>query len=223
MRRWALLLILGLATVAGLLAVAALSGHYEVLAKGQLLPYTEARVYRVRFFDRFDLWVEPEHRPSADALTAYFLTGLAFVSLAFAWLLHRLGDRRTAPMFALMFLGGSYLAADEYLGLHESIGHNLQFLATLPGVKRPDDVVIALYTVPAALFAWAYRRPLSISRPALTLLAGGAVLFVTAALADLASAPGEELLEVGAAFVILLAVAETGLAHVLRSLRARAS
>lgn len=212
-RRNALWWVLG-ATGVVMIALAGLAlGHYEVVAKGQLLSYTEGRIYQVRFFDRFDLLVEPEHRLSADAVTAYFLTGIAFIALAFAWLLHRMGPGSAPRMFALIFLGASYLAADEYLGLHESIGHNLPFLLAIPGVSRPDDVVIALYAIPAAAFLWFYRAELTLSVTALRLVGLAFALFAVATVADFAGLPGEELIEGGAALIVVVAMIEVGVAH----------
>ena len=220
-RRKIVLLVLGLVLTASLVLIALLYMNYEVIAKGQLLPYTEGRIYQVRFFDRFDLWVEPEHRLSANAITAFLLSGLGFVALAFAWLLQRMRANGEALMFGLIFVGASYLAADEYLGVHESIGHNLPFLRAIPGVSRPDDVVTALYIIPAALFVWIYRKKLMVSKPALKLIAAAFVFFGLATITDLTQWPGEEVLEAAAALSFLLAFLQIGSAHT--ELAARAS
>lgn len=201
------------------IAVAALAAlvaaNFEVVAKGQLLPYTKGRIYELRFFDAFNIYVEPEHKPTRDALTAYFLTGISFMSLAFALLLHRFDAVRPRNMFAVLFAGASFLAADEYLGLHESLGHNMQFLRALPGVTRPDDLIVASYLLPAALFGLVFLRELSRSRRGLWFVGAAFGLVLIGVVADMFSLPGEEAFELLGAGALVMAVAELGVTHVM--------
>jgi len=116
--------VLLLAPLAGFLS---LLENYEVLEKGRLLSHTGGTVYKIRFFGAFDLFVEPDHQLDKDTLNAFILVGVAFISLTFAFLLAWLkgSNRRDIVRFnILMFLGMSWLAADELLGIHETVGHN---------------------------------------------------------------------------------------------------
>ena len=85
-------------------------------------------------------------------------------------------------------LGLAFLALDEMLALHETIGYNLDFLADLPGVNSPEDVVFALYAVPAVAFFVVYRDLLAVSRWGIRLVALGVALFGVAAVLDVADA-----------------------------------
>lgn len=207
--------ILGVAVLIVGVVVALLLGNYDVVEKGQLLPYTDGRIYKIRFLDRFELYVEPENRPNADALTAFFLTGMGFMSLAFAWLAGRVGAFRPQAMFLILFAGSVFLAADEFLGLHESLGHNLPFLLAVPGVSRPDDVIVLCYVVIAIVVLGCFRSMLLQSARARAFFLAGVGLFAVAAVFDVANVPGEELLEVGAAALFVAAVAELGVTHLI--------
>ena len=102
------------------------------------------------------------------------------------------GSRRLLTFFTLLGLGMAFLALDELLALHETIGYNLDFLADLPGVKSPEDAVFALYAVPAIAFFVIYRDLLAVSRWGIWLVALGVALFGVAAMLDVADAIVDE-------------------------------
>lgn len=156
-RGWKIALALAGAAVlvAGLTALATA----VVVARGKLVPSGGPGVRRVRVWDSFEFYISSETaRPPLDVLTtiAFSMTaatmGLAALMLAVSKVRGRL-----LACLAIVAVGATYLATDELLALHESIGHNLQFLRSLPGVERPDDVVLASYAVPIGLFAWYFR------------------------------------------------------------------
>lgn len=200
-------------------AVGVLAYHlvsdYEVLEKGRLLPYTEGQIYKVRFGGWLTLYLEPELRPSLDLLNAYLLTGVAFVALSFMVILAAGGDAHSPRFrfFLLAFVGTSYLVADETLGLHETIGHNLRFLAELPFIDRPDDAVVILLAVPAVLFLAVFRGVLLASRRATILFAAGLASFLASACADALSLPGEEAVEVVATTFLVGGMIALGVHH----------
>jgi hypothetical protein len=206
--------ILLLAPMAGFLA---LLENYEVLEKGRLLSHTGGTVYKIRFFGAFDLFVEPDHQLDKDTLNAFILVGVAFISLTFgvllAWLKNR--DRGDVVRFnMLMFLGMTWLAADELLGIHETVGHNLMFLAKLPFIERPDDVIILLYAIPAAIFLVRFRKTMLASRPALVLMGVALAFFMVSATSDVFKLPVEQISELLCSGCVIVAVLLLGLTHV---------
>lgn len=209
----------------GILLVALLAGlvgsflsSYEVLEKGQLLPYSEGKIYKVRFGGGLTLYVEPELKPSLDLLNSFLLTGVGFIALTFAVILAASGEGTGSRFwfFVVGFLGSSYLVADETLGLHETIGHNLPFLAGLPLVERPDDVVVVLFALPAAAFLFLFRTVILASRAASALFAVSLLVFLAAAAADLLDLPGEEAAEVLVTICLAAAMLLLGLHHLRR-------
>lgn len=194
---------------------------YEVLEKGQLFSYTTAKIYKVRFGGWMTLYVAPELPPwhYRDLLNAYVLTGVAFVSLTFAVLLWTSGHRAGSAslrLFLVAFVGISCLVADELLGLHESLGHNMQFFLRLPLVHRPDDALMVLMAIPAGVFLVYFRSVLLASRRAVITFAAAALGFLLAAAADVLALPIEEGLEVLVSVVLLVGMFFLGL-HYLRS------
>ena len=107
------------------------------------------------------------------------------------------------PLLLVAGAGLGYLAIDEQFALHETLGHNVGFLADLPGVKRPDDVILAFYAIPSALFIYAFWPQLRRSTRAVLLLVAGLALFAVSALWDLARLPAEEVFELAPWLAIL--------------------
>ena len=112
--------------------------------------------------------------------------------------------------FLLLGAGLAFLALDELFALHETIGYNLDFLADLPGVKSPEDVVFAAYALPALGFFLYYRDIFAASHLGFLLVGLGVGLFGLAAALDVADAlldeqwvepPGSLLLVTGFALV----------------------
>ncbi|MEA2361941.1 MAG: hypothetical protein QOD71_1086 [Thermoleophilaceae bacterium] len=203
---------LAIASVLVAIALAALvslaPSLYEIEAKGKgppIVPYEGAGlVYKVRVLDLFTLRADAESRPSPDKLSSTGLVAAASMALMTLLLLRAVGgDPRRRRFYALGAAGLAYLAADELFAFHETIGHNLQFLADLPGVERPDDVVFLSYAVPLAIFAWAFRDILLANRRAVQLFAVGTCFFIVAAAADLAGVSIDEPAEVVAAICLL--------------------
>jgi hypothetical protein len=184
---------------------AALYAGGEIVEHGHLLPWAGDDVRKVRFFDSFDLYVSSETgKPSADLINSYVLVAAAAGCFAGALLLYPPALR---PMLLVAGFGLSYLALDEQFAVHETIGHNLGFLADLPGVKRPDDVILASYAIPSALFIYVFWPQLRRSMRAVMLLVSALALFTVSALWDLAGLPAEEVFELAPSLAILGAFA----------------
>lgn len=184
---------------------AALYAGGEIVEHGHLLPWAGDDVRKVRFFDSFDLYVSSETgKPSADLINSYVLVAAAAGCFAAALLLYPPALR---PLLVVAGFGLGYLALDEQFAVHETIGHNLGFLADLPGVKRPDDVILASYAIPSVLFIYVFWPQLRQSMRAVMLLVSGLALFSVSALWDLAGLPAEEVFELAPSLAILGAFA----------------
>lgn len=200
-------MIVGLAVVGFLIVVGiglAAAQSFHVVAEGQLLPYTEGKIYEVETLG-MRVFLEPEVRPSLDVMVSAML--LAVSSMAALTLVVFRNNRRGEPsrrrFYGLVMAGAGFLAADELFGIHETIGHNLQFLMDLPGIDRPDDAVVLGYVIVAAVFVWLNRRQLLTSRRALTMWMVATVIFAVAAVGDTVGLRGEELIELVAALFIV--------------------
>lgn len=197
-------------------------GSIEVVDKGELLPYVSGyTIWKIRILDRFEFFVEPDYRFSRDAFNTYILVGVGFISLTFATLLKRspkpIEGKRIA-LFITMFFGANYLAADEFLGIHETLGHNMQFLTSLvPFTERPDDIIILSYLVPATLFLAVFFKIIIESKKATALLIAGLGVFGMAALDEFLHTGLEEFLEVGACILIISGVMTLGLHQMERA------
>ncbi|CAA9472139.1 MAG: hypothetical protein AVDCRST_MAG69-167, partial [uncultured Solirubrobacteraceae bacterium] len=111
-----------------------------VVARGNLHPaFADYEVERVRVAG-VELYVDRSAH-AGDALTAIALLAAAAVLLVAARRLS--GTTRTA--FAWAGAGAAFLAADDLLAAHETLGHNLGFLAALPLIDHPDDLIVGLY------------------------------------------------------------------------------
>jgi len=204
-RQAAPFLALGAALLVLVVVAFALSKNYERIAEGQLLPYTEGEVAQVRFFDSFTLYIAREQPRLLDAFTTVALAMVSGIALfAFALASRRpMADPRARAFFLVCLLGTLFLAVDESMAIHETIGHNMRFLADLPGVHRPDDVIFASYIVPALIVLVLFRRLIFSSRGALAFFAAGLGLFVAAGVFDLIGIGVDELIEplLGACFI----------------------
>jgi hypothetical protein len=198
-----------IASVAGLvlLALALMAPSlYEVQDRGRdVVPYPNTgEVYKIRVLDAVTLYADGESRPIPDKLTSAGLVAAATMTLIAALLLNAAGAaRRKRRFYAFATAGLALLALDEMFALHQTIGHNLGFLADLPGVDRPDDVVFALLGVAALAFVWAFRDVLLSRRRPTQLFAAGAAFFGVAVLGDVGSLSIEEPAEVVAAGFML--------------------
>jgi len=193
----------GLGALTLLFVVAA--DRASVVREGQLLAWGGSNVREVSLAG-VDVYLSSEFRFRIDDLTSWMLVALGSVAALGASLVG-FAARRTWWMLALSAAAGVWLGLDEGLALHETIGHNLGFLADLPGVRAPDDVIVAAYAVLAIAFAVGYRDLLRTSRAALGFFAAGLAVAALAAvfdLGDVISARNEDVVETLAVFVLLV-------------------
>lgn len=173
---------------------------YDVQDKGRgapLVPYESGLVYKIRILDLVNVYADEESRPSPDKLSSIGLVATTTMSLMALVLLGAAGgDPRLRRFYAFATAGLAFLAFDELFAFHETLGHNLRFLADLPGVERPDDVVFFSYAIPLAIFAWAFRDVLLTERRVVQLFAVGAALYLIAVAGDVAGMGIDEPAEV---------------------------
>jgi hypothetical protein len=197
------------ATVALAAVLFSASSLYDVVDKGKgppIVPYEGGGVvYKVRVLDLFNVYADEESRPAPDKLSSVGLVAAASMSLMTLLLLTAAGaGARRRRFYAFATAGLALLAADELFAFHETLGHNLRFLADLPGVERPDDLIFAGYLIPLAIFAWSFRDLLRAQRKAVQLFAVGTCFFAISVAADLAGVSLDEPAE-GVAAICLLA------------------
>jgi hypothetical protein len=180
-RPWLLASIPVLAVALGYVALQS----YEVVSKGPAPDATDSILYHLRVFG-VSLEVVPEVKPSPDVLNTYLLVVGSTLAVGAAVLiaLNRPQMMRVVHCFAIIGAGALYLAADELMAFHENIGRNLPWLADLPGVTHPDDVLPLLYGLIALGIVVYFRDVIFAAHEAIKLfvLAGG--LFVVAAILD---------------------------------------
>ncbi|NUT54965.1 MAG: hypothetical protein HOQ03_03135 [Thermoleophilia bacterium] len=194
------------AFLALVVAAVAIASQADVIERGSLLSWAGDDVRRVdaggvRFY------LSSEFDPKPDALTTWILAAAGSVAAFAATLLWTRGSARTMAFFVLSAAGAWYLALDEGFAVHESLGHNLGFLADVPGVKRPDDLVFGLYAVGALAFLLAFRRTLLQCSPALALFGLAFAMTLGVSFLDFVDVlPGfaEEGLEIATSGVVLL-------------------
>ncbi len=221
---WSAVIVVGILIILGILFVNMLLNNYEVIDKGKLLEYTSGIIYKVRFFDSYTIFIEPEHRLEGDVFNTFLMVGIAFISLTYAFLIARIkrdGVReRSFFMYITLFVGMLFLSADEFFGIHESIGHNMQFLASLPFVKRPDDFIILSYSVPVAAFLYFFRKELASNIATLRAMMGVIVFFLLASVSDVLTLPIEEAAEFGASVCLIVAILFLGSTHIEQAVNA---
>jgi hypothetical protein len=202
-RRGVIAISLVLVVLAALVVLA--PSLYDVQDKGRdLVPYDAGSVYKVRVLDTFTLYADSESSLEPDKLTGTALAAAATMTLMTALLLYAAGGNLRLRRFYAWATGGlAFLAADELFAIHESVGHNLQFLADLPGIERPDDVVFMVVGVAALIFVWAFRDVMFSNRLATRMFIVGGGFFVIAGVGDAVSSGLEEPAEVAAALCIL--------------------
>ncbi|CAA9528719.1 MAG: hypothetical protein AVDCRST_MAG30-3594 [uncultured Solirubrobacteraceae bacterium] len=158
----------------GVLVFAALARLAPETRRGQLLPFFESyEVAEVRLLGG-TVYVDTSSG-MADLVTVGALSAVALALALCAALLRRRGAAH-ASTFAIAAAGAAFLAADDLLAAHETLGHNLGFLAALPAIDHPDDVIVGLYGLAVVAFAWRHRA-LAAGTPcapfALCAIAGG--------------------------------------------------
>lgn len=208
----------GVATALAGMAMFFAPSLYDVVDEGRdLRPYKSGYVYEIRVADTVTVYAAEESRPDPDVISGSAFVALATAALMAFLLLTAAGaPRRLRAFYALSAAGAAFLAADELVAIHETVGHNMAFLSDLPVIERPDDLIIALYLIPAAAFLFAFRDVLASSRRAVGFFAAGLAFFGAAALSDIAGVGADEPLEVLSAaciaggFVALIATHLTG-------------
>lgn len=196
------------ATVGALLLLGvALLRQAEVVARGQLLEFFASyEVTRVRLAGA-ELYVDTSGG-GQDLITAACLGTLGVILLGAARASRRTAAAPWRTVHAFAAAGGAalYLAGDDVLAVHETIGHNLAFLAGLPLIDHPDDAIVGVYAMALIAFAWSRRDLVAHAPRARRLLAVAAALAGAAVAHDvlpLHLSMVEEMLEVGAAAALL--------------------
>ena len=131
--------------------------------------------------------------------------------LALGTLLWGVGQRvrRTAHAYLIGGLGLWVLALDELFGVHETLGHNMEFLTVL-GVEEPDDAILMIYPVAIAIYVWKFRDVLLERRRQRTGFLVAGVLVLLAAFSDLLIHPPERLEDLVELAAVLVAVFTLG-------------
>jgi hypothetical protein len=195
-----------------LAAVLLLSGSLFSVRGTVDVPYPAGEVKELRVLGAVDVYVDGEPKPGASVFGAIALFMLATAAFMVFAALRFAGARPHLRSFWLIASAGlGVAAADELLAIHESIGHNLPFLADLPGVKRPDDVLLMLYAPAALLVGWWFRDVLREHRLTFVSMIAGLTCFALSAASDLASLRFEEWFELMAGLFIA-----TGLINLMR-------
>ena len=213
--------IAGIAVVAVIaLVLAAARGPALEVRGDAAVPYDAGTVKEVRVLDSATVYVDGEPKPGPSVIGGIALIVLATAAFMTAAALAIAHARRRLVTFYLMVSAGlGFAGLDELFAIHESVGHNLQFLADVPGVSRPDDLVIALYLVPTLLFAFLYRDLFLNDRRAATALAAGVAIFALSTVADLAGLRAEEYLELVSGLCIGSGIALLIFVHLRRNLQ----
>jgi hypothetical protein len=188
--------------------------NFDIVREGKILPYTDHDVYEVTIGGLVYFYVQPELRLSDDIITSVILLGACFISLTFASILisHGKSTRHVISFLLMLSAAMFYLAADESFGLHESLGHNMQFLAKIPGMTHPDDFIIVVYGFIFLFFLYYYRSVFINKRRPLLYYGAALVLVALAAISDAIEFPLEEVVEMLVVVCVFLGTMSLGLA-----------
>jgi len=185
------------------------------------VPYPAGEVKEMRVLG-LSLKVDGEPKPGASVLGAIALFMLATACfMTFAALRLAGAQRRLVWLWLIASAGLAVAATDELLAVHETIGHNLPFLADVPGVKRPDDLVLLLYLPGVLAFAWWFRDVLRAHRMTLWFMTAAISCFALSAASDLLSLRQEEWFELMAGLFIAAGLVALMARHLRRNLQIR--
>lgn len=222
-RRRNIAILVAILVIVGGAALLVLPSLSDTVDSGHdLRPYESGEVYEVRVADAITVYADEETR---DGIGTDLFSGMALVILATAaaitaLLLTAVGAARKLRLFyGIAAAGLGFLALDELLALHETIGHNLPFLADLPGVERPDDMVFAAYLIPAIAFVLYFRDVLSDSRTAVRAFIAAVVLFALTGLFDVTGSMLDEPMEILVAVAIVVGLVALMIEHLTVALR----
>jgi hypothetical protein len=208
--------------VGALVAVAVLQGSVFSVRGPVDVPYPAGKVKELRVLGAVDVYVDGEPRPGPSVLGAIALLMLATAAfMTFAALRFAGAARRLRWFWAIAAAGLAVAGADELLAIHESIGHNLPFLADLPGVERPDDLLLVLYLPGAFAFAWWFRDVFWEQRLTVVCMAAAICCFGLSIASDLASLRIEEWFELVAGLFVAAGVVALMHRHLKQNLQIR--
>ena len=205
-----------------LVAVAVLQGSLFSVRGPVDVPYPAGEVKELRILGAVDLYVDGEPKPGPSVIGAIALLMLAtaafmtFLALRFAG-----AARRLLWFWAIAAAGLALAGADELLAIHESVGHNLPFLADLPGVERPDDVLLVLYLPGAFAFAWWFRDIFWAQRATVVCMVAAICCFGLSIASDVASLRIEEWFELVAGLFVAAGVLALMHRHLKQNLQIR--
>jgi hypothetical protein len=197
-----------------------------VVREGHLLAhpaYASTPAVELRLFDAWSIHAHPAYANllNGDVVVGFLLAVVATIAASGLLVLRaaRAGGARLRLFLGLSALGLAFLAVDELLGLHETLGFNLLFLADLPGVTYADDPLFAAYALAALAFVVAFRDIVTASRAASALFALGIGLVVVAGLLDLSQLTSDEPFEPVAALLLVAGFARLVSDHVGAAVR----
>jgi hypothetical protein len=192
----------------GVLAAAVLDG--EVVARGHILPWDLGQGREVESLG-VRLYLDAETDPDLDVVNSWVIVAIA-ACCGFAALVGRRtgADARRVRFLAVLAAATLWLAFDEHMGLHETIGGNLRFLGDIPGIDHPDDAIIGFYGIAGLAFLALHRGLLRRSRAAIRAFAVAVALGLASVLGDISERLPfriEDSLEVVTSLALLGAVA----------------
>jgi hypothetical protein len=185
----------------------ALPGPFWVMEDSgrHLVPYTTGAgtIEKVRVADAFTVYVDREKSRAPDiAVAAILLAAGAWMLVGALLLTRRARPARLVPCLAVGGAGLVFLGLDEIGSLHETLGHNVQFLADLPMVDHPDNVILTLYALPALAYLYRFRRTIARRSLAAVVLGVGFAFSLALRFADHENIAFEERAEVVGALVV---------------------
>ena len=186
--------------------------NFHIVSEGQILPYTDHYIYQV-MVGNVKFYVEPEMKLSDDIINSVIILGVSYISMTFAAILIDKGksSRHVISFFVLISAGTFFLAADESFGIHESIGHNMQFLMKIPGIHYPDDFIVMMYGVILIFFLFYFRSVYLGRRRPLIYFGITVGLFFGVAISEIVDFPLEEVVEIALAISLLFGATSLGL------------
>ena len=125
----------GALALCALAVVAAVQGS-AVESRGEVdVPYDAGTVEQVRVLDTFTVYTDGEAKPGPQVMTGIGLIVLGTAAFVTGFALLLAGARRLRAFYWLAALGLAFAGLDELFAIHESIGHNLRFLADHRGCR----------------------------------------------------------------------------------------
>lgn len=198
-RSWGKLFLLFIALsvifIAPLIGFLSVVDGWMVFGKGQYLSQSQGPAYKVGLMDAFTLVVGAERQLDRDLLKAFILAAVAIAALSFgvvlAWM-KKGSALQPGRFFIFVFFVLGFLAADEVLRIHGTLGRNLRFLGDLPFKDHPIDGIMLYAGVTAVLFLTRYRKTILASRFALGLMVTAFAVFMAGTFNVMSGLPVEQ-------------------------------